>query len=335
VVAGAPSADRRVRVRSLNLAESAEFDLDRPGPSRRGIWIDYVEGVAVALAARGVPLRGADLALESDVSIGGGLSSSAALEISVGLALAALSGQSVDPLVLALAGQAAEHDYVGIRSGIMDQFVAVHGRLGHALLIDCRRLEGRLVAIALPGMDLVVCDSRVRHRLAASEYNMRRQECERGVELLRQALPGIRALRDVSVDQLEACRDLMPEPVRRRCRHVTSENARTLSAASALAAGDAAEFGALMAASHRSLRDDYEVSCPELDLLVALASSHPGVAGARLTGGGFGGCTVNLVRSDAVESFRERVSREYARETGRAPHVFRVEAGDGAGEILG
>jgi galactokinase len=333
-VAAAPRRDRRVRVRSLDLDAAAEFDLDRPGPPRRSGWLDYVEGVAVALERRGLRLAGADLLLQSEVSIGGGLSSSAALEVSVGLALAAVSGREIDATELALAGQAAEHDHVGIQSGIMDQLTAVRGRAGHALLLDCRSLESEAVPLALPGTSLVVCDSLVRHELASSEYNTRRSECERGAVLLARELPGVRALRDVTVEQFAEREHLLPEPIRRRCRHVIAENRRTLAAAGALAAGEDAVIGRLMAESHRSLRDDYEVSCPELDLLVALAREIPGAAGARMTGGGFGGCTINLVRRDAVAAFRERIMREYARRTGREPVVFAVESSNGASEIL-
>jgi len=335
VVAAAKRADRRVRVRSLNYNESAEFDLDRPGARKRGVWLDYVEGVAQALLGRGLKLAGADLALTSDIPIGGGLSSSAALEMSVGTALTGISGEEIDRITLALAGQEAEHNYVGMKCGIMDQFIASLGKAGHALLIDCRKLEGTLVPLGVQDMTVVVCDSRVKHALASSEYNARRAECEQGVAMLREVLPEIRALRDVRLSVFERFQERLPEVVRRRCRHVVSENERTLSAVRALQAGDVEEFGRLMAASHQSLRDDYEVSCKELDILVESAQSVPGVAGARMTGGGFGGCTVNLVRKDSLERFRETVTREYLGKTGQEPLVLPVESSDCAAEILG
>lgn len=333
VVAAAKRADRRVHVHSLNLRESAEFDLDRPGPRKRGIWLNYVEGVAQALLGRGLKLAGADLALTSDVPIGGGLSSSAALEMSVGTALTGISGEEIDRIALALAGQEAEHKYVGMKCGIMDQFIASLGKAGHALLIDCRKLEGTLVPLGVQDMTVVVCDSRVKHALASSEYNARRAECEQGVAMLRELLPEIRALRDVRLSVFERLQERLPEVVRRRCRHVVSENERTLSAVRALQAGDVEEFGRLMAASHQSLRDDYEVSCRELDILVESAQSVPGVAGARMTGGGFGGCTVNLVHKDATERFRETVTREYLGKTGQEPLILPVESSDCATEI--
>ena len=189
VVAAAAREDRHVRAISLNLEESFEFDLDRPGPPRRGVWLDYLEGVAQALEAGGVRLKGADLMVSSDVPVGAGLSSSAALEISVGLALASLSGQEVDKVQLALAGQRAEHEYVGTQCGIMDQFVTALGRAGHALLIDCRSLQATPVPIDTRAVSVVICDSRVKHELASSEYNTRRAECLKGVEILQSFLP--------------------------------------------------------------------------------------------------------------------------------------------------
>jgi galactokinase len=333
VVAAAARDDRLVRVYSLNVDESGEFDLDAPGEGMRGIWLDYVEGVARVLESRGALLSGADMAVSSDVPVGAGLSSSAALEISTGLALVSLAGARVDRVALALAGQQAEHTFVGTKCGIMDQLVAALGRRSHALLIDCRSLDAEAIPMNIEGVSVAVCDTRVKHELSSSEYNKRRAECERGVELLREVLPGIRALRDVSEEQLAQYEERLPEPIRRRCRHVVTENARTLLAAEALRTGDLVTLGQLMAASHRSLRDDYEVSSAELDALVEIEGRLSGVLGARMTGGGFGGCTVNLVQQDALEEFRAVVSREYHLATGRQTDIYVVEAGDGAREI--
>ena len=336
-VAIAPRADRLVRIHAVNLDEHAEFDLDHPGARERGIWLDYIEGVARALERRGdARLGGADLAIASDVPVGAGLSSSAALEVSSGLALATISGIAVDKVELALAGQEAEHTYVGAKVGIMDQFIASLGQAGHALLIDCRSLQTTAIPVDTTETLIAICDSRVKHELSASEYNTRRAECEQGVELLQRAgMTNIRALRDVSVTEFEHYEDALPEPVRRRCRHVVTENARTLAAASALKEGRLAEMGQLMLASHESLRRDYEVSCRELDVLVELAMSRANsTLGARMTGGGFGGCTVNLVRRDALESFRETMMREYERVIGHAPNIYVSEAGEGAREVM-
>jgi galactokinase len=333
VVAIAPRTDRALRVWSLNLDDSIELELDRLGPGRHGSWGDYVEGIASALLNRQAPLIGADIALKSSVTIGGGLSSSAALEMALGIALVSIANSSMDKLSLALAGQTAEHKHVGIQSGIMDQFTSVHAMRGHALLLDCRSLKAEHIPLGFQDYQIVVCDSRVRHTLASSEYNQRRRDCELGVQLLRSALPGIHALRDVTLSDLETHRSALPETVFRRCRHVISENARTLRAAEALAAGSVIEVGKLMSASHRSLRDDYEVSCGELDLLVECSQAQPGVLGARMTGGGFGGCTVNLVERQRIDSFQKAVAGEYRTQTQITAEIFAVEAEDGAREI--
>jgi galactokinase len=282
-----------------------------------------------------VPLSGAELLILSDVPAGAGLSSSAALEISSGLALASVSGREVDRVELALAGQQAEHTYVGTMCGIMDQFVAALGRKGHALLIDCRTLEASPVPLDTRETAVVVCDTRVKHDLSTSEYNTRRAECERGVELLREFLPGISQLRDVSAEEFGRYESRLPEPFRRRCRHVVRENERTLRAAEALRRGDLEEVGRLMRRSHESLRDDYEVSCAELDFLAETAWDFGGgVVGSRMTGGGFGGSTVSLVRRDRLEEFACVVKDEYRRAFDTDPAVYVTDAGEGANEVM-
>jgi galactokinase len=333
VVAASARDDRLVRAFSLDLNSAVEFDLDHPGPKQRGSWLDYVEGVAQSLESRGVRLRGADLMAASDVPIGAGLSSSAALEVSVGLALTSISSAAVDEVTLALAGQQAEHTHVGIKCGIMDQFTVALARAGHALLIDCRTLETKYIPLDTARACVLICDTHVKHELASSEYNRRQAQCERGVEILRQVLPGIRALRDVNVADFQTYEDRLPEPIRRRCRHVVTEDVRTLAAASAVSAGDLEGMGQLMFLSHDSLRDDYEVSSKELDLLVEIVKSVKGVIGARMTGGGFGGCTVNLCSRDALDEFQEVVSREYKKATNIDPTIYVSEAGDSTKEI--
>jgi galactokinase len=334
LVAASPREDRLVNVHSLNREESFTFDLDRPGEPRRGLWLDYVEGVARALESRGARLRGADLMLISDVPEGAGLSSSAALEVSTGLALASLSNSEVDPVTLALAGQQAEHTYVGTMCGIMDQFVAALGQEGHALLIDCRTLEASPVPLDTSRVCVAITDTNVKHELSGSEYNARRAECEEGVQLLRRFLPGIEQLRDVSVEEFERFAPELPEVVRRRCRHVVTEDARTLSAAEALRRGDLEEVGRLMRLSHESLRDDYEVSCPELDVLAETAWGVEGVLGSRMTGGGFGGSTVSLVRRERLSEFRAALETPYHARFGRLPTLYVSEPGGGAEEII-
>lgn len=327
-VALGPRQDRRVEVYSENFSESAEFDLDaRPERPRRH-WSDYVFGVAAMLEAAGHRLRGAEMLVLGEVPMGAGLSSSAALEVAAGYALLANSGLPIDRVELARLCRQAENDYVDMRCGIMDQFVSCCGRAGHALLLDCRSLEYRLLRLAAD-VSLVICNTGVRRELASVEYNKRRLECEAGARLLSDHLPQVRSLRDVTREHLERYGGDLPKAVYRRCRHVVGENARVLAAAAALERNDMASFGTLMGESHRSLRDDFEVSCAELDLLVDLAASAPGVFGARMTGGGFGGCTINLVRSAAVNGFKDALARGYEQKTGRVPEIYVSAAAEG------
>ncbi len=328
----APRPGRRLVVHAGNRDERMEIDLAAPGEPRQRHWGDYVRGVAVELERDGHRLSGAELWFAGNVPDGAGLSSSAALEMSVGLALLAASGCPVDLAQLALAGQRAEHHYAGTKCGIMDQFISAHGRAGHALLLDCRSLATR--HLPLPDeLRIVICDTGVKHELAGGEYNVRRAACEAGVAHLRRSLPGIRALRDVTPAQLLQFGADLPEVTLRRCRHVIAENARAGAFAGALEHRDFPALGRLMADSHASLRDDYEVSCPELDLLVQLAAAAPGLVGARMTGGGFGGCTVNLVRAGAVAAFHAHVAAGYERSTGRVPRIFASAAADGASVV--
>jgi galactokinase len=332
IAAVRPRADRRLRVRSLAFPETAEFALDQPDPAPRHDWTDYVRGVAVMLERAGHRLVGADLLVGTAIPLGAGMSSSAALEVAAGYALLRMAGETVDPVALARCCQRAENEFVGMRCGIMDQYISCCGGAGHALLLDCRSLQARPVPID-PRVRLVICNTMVRHELAASEYNLRRQECERGVALLSPAVGPIRALRDVSAGQLEQHAELLPDLTYRRCRHVVSENSRVLKAATALDAGDLTRFGRLMVESHVSMRDDYQISCPELDLMVSLALPQKGVFGSRMTGGGFGGCTVSLVDAEEVGRFSETVAGRYRDLTGLSPMIFTCLPGAGAGEV--
>jgi len=330
-MAGRPRAGREVRVHAADLGESVAFSLGapiRPDPAHR--WSNYVRGVLWALGRSGVALSGMELAFGGNLPQGAGLSSSAALEVATGLAARALLGFSMDLPRLARICQESENEFVGVKVGIMDPFVSLAARAGHAVFLDCRTLASEQVPLALGEHLIAICDSGVKHALVASEYNLRRRQCAAGVEALRARDPGIRALRDASLEALEACRPELDEVVYRRCRHVVTENARVLESKSALGKGDLRRFGELMDASHASLRDDYEVSCEEVDLLVDLARRRPGVLGARITGGGFGGCTVNLVARGAVESLGEEVLGEYQRRTGIAARLYLSGAADGA-----
>lgn len=328
----APRGDRTLNVHSLMMGETVSFDLDEPHPKARKYWSDYVRGVAWVLEGAGHRLTGADLMIDSTVPLGSGLSSSAALEVAAGYALLTISGLTVDRTRLALAAQKAENEFVGMRCGIMDQFIACHGAEGHALLIDCRSLDRRLVPVD-PSVRLVISNTMVHHEHAAGEYNLRRHDCEEGVRRLSAALPGIKALRDVTLDELERHRDLLTPVIYRRCRHVVSENARTVRAADALEAGDVALFGRLMNESHISMRDDFEISCREVDVMVELNQAADGVYGARMTGGGFGGCTISLVEAGAVEAFRQKVADGYRAATGLDAQIFTSLPGAGVGEV--
>jgi galactokinase len=327
---------RNVRVHSANAGQTLGFDLDAPYVGSRGSWLDYIEGTARVLESRGHTLRGADLLIESDVPEGAGLSSSAALEISTGLALLSLSepDNGVDRVDLALSAQQAEHEYVGTKCGVMDQFISALARPGHALLIDCRHLDADPIPIETSDVAIAICDTNVKHALAASEYNTRRRECELSVEILRTALPKIRALRDVTLVDFDEHGWLLPEPLGRRARHVVTENVRTISAAIALRAGDFEKAGKLMLQSHLSLRDDYEVSSPELDAIVEIAHTIEGVFGARMTGGGFGGSAIALVSHKAMAAFQKTMVERFAAQTGRHTTIYTTEMGPGARELL-
>jgi galactokinase len=326
-VTARPRGDRGLTVASTTFSNAPQMRLDDLGAGPSGSWSDYVRGVAAVLERRGHRLHGADLEIESDVPAGAGLSSSAALEVASGYALLDLAGIPVDLTELARACQDAEHEFVGTRCGIMDQFIACHGRAGHALLLDTRTLAATFVPLPAD-VAIVVGNTMTKHTLATDGYNERRADCEAGVRALAVRLARIRALRDVSFADLEANADVLSERVYRRCRHVVTENARTLSAAEALRDGDLARFGVLMGASHASLRDDYEVSTPELDAMVEAAREH-GAIGARMTGGGFGGCTVNLVKADDAARFARDLATAYEARTGRTPEIYTCRPANG------
>jgi len=329
LVAAAPRADRRLRVHSTTLGEMREFDLDAAARARHD-WSDYVFGVAVMLEKSGRRLKGADLVVWTDVPLGAGLSSSAAIEVSAAHALLLSAGLPFEPVPVAKVCQRAENDYVGMRCGIMDQFVSARGVKGAALLIDCRTLESRNVPIA-PNLRLLIANSKVRHQHAGGEYNARREACEEGVRLLRPALGPIAALRDVAPDELDANRKRLPDLIFRRCRHIVTENARVLEAERALKSGDFVACGKAMNASQASMRDDFEITCPEIDFLATLAQGLEGVYGSRMTGGGFGGCTVSLVEASAVERVTQALIDGYRVGCGRDGEVFVCSPSDGAG----
>ena len=322
-VAGNIREDNLLRIYAADYGEWAEFDLTSMEYDSERLWVNYPQGVAWALTENGHELKGANLVISGDVPIGAGLSSSAALEVASIRMFRELSGLNLDPIEVAYTGKKAENEFVGVQSGIMDQFVASLGVPGSALFIDCRTDEYR--PIPLPsGTRVIVVDTAVKRELAASAYNKRRSQCEQGVGILGDHIPSVSALRDVSPGDLSRLGHLLPDVVLRRCRHVVEENARVLEAVKALGSGDAAGLGMLMDASHESLRTDYEVSSDELDALVEAAREIPGTIGARMTGAGFGGCTVNLVKADNAESFSEEIKEKYLEATGLKATVYLV-----------
>jgi galactokinase len=331
----APAGDRRVEVTLLATTERAGFDLDDIGPAR-GHWIDYIAGVAWSLAEAGLPIRGFRAVLASTLPISAGLSSSAALELAAAWALLDSRdpvARAADRITLARLAQRAENRYVGVQCGPMDQLASSLGERGTAMLIDCRTLEHRHIPLRLPGHQLVVCDSGSPRRLEASQYNARRAQCERAAAVIRAGEPGVASLRDVDLPMLDRFRDRLDATTVRRCEHVIRENERVHALVEALEAGDLPMVGRLFAESHASLRDLYEVSSPELDALVEIATSVPGAIAARMTGAGFGGSTVNIVRNDALATFRRVIGRDYQRRSGLKPRVLVVRSADGAGAL--
>ncbi len=333
-IAFVPTEDRRVELTNSATGERARLDLDAIGP-RRGAWVDYVAGTAWALAEAGVPTRGVRGIIVSSLPTASGLSSSAALELAAAWALTDSPGGGMAPLSLARICQRAENAYVGVNCGLMDQFASACGVTGDAVLLDCRSLEYRSVALPLTTHTLVVIHTGSPRSLTTSEYNVRRAQCEAAAAALGAEEPGIESLRDVTPAMLPRMRALVGDEAFRRCRHVVTENERVVETIDALAEGDLAAVGRLWAASHASLRDDFEVVSPELDALVEIAASVPGVAAARMTGAGFGGCTINLVARDAVGSLRDAIAAEYPARTGLLPRVYAVDAVSGAGAVMG
>jgi galactokinase len=331
-IAYLPTDDDRVELIRLGDGDRDGFPLgaDRP---RSGTWLDYVAGTAWALGDAGHPRRGLRGVIASTLPTASGLSSSAAIELASAWALLDDAAGSVDAMTLARLCQRAENVYVGVQCGLMDQFASSCGVDGSAVLLDCRSLEWRPVALP-DGVVIVVLHTGSPRSLNASEYNARRSQCETAVAELARDDPSIASLRDVSLPLLLAAQDRMDPIAFRRARHIVTENERVGETIAAFADGDLAAVGRIFAASHDSLRDDFEVVSPELDAMVAIATGVPGVAAARMTGAGFGGCTVNLVRPDAVEALRVAVERDYPARTGLRPRVLPVRATAGAGRLI-
>ena len=327
--AAAPRHDRTVRVYCGTAKETVEFSLDDLHPRGGGHWQDYLAGVAWSLCMEGLSLRGVDAAVVTDVPIGSGLSSSAALEVSWALALLATAGvEDIEPRKLARACQRAENDFVGMKCGIMDQIASVLGRRDHAILLDCWTLDYEAVPMPAEELSVVVMDTGKPRQLVESEYNLRRQQCEKAAEIL-----GVRALRDADMEMLMECQDEMDEVVFRRARHVICENERVFEAAQALREENFHTVGRVLNESHTSLREDYEVSCAELDLICEIAREHGACYGARLVGAGFGGCAMALVRAGQEEDFAAAVKGAYDARSEYRSRIIAVHAAEGAGLV--
>ncbi|MFH1008590.1 MAG: galactokinase [Candidatus Latescibacterota bacterium] len=332
-IAARRRSDGNVHLHSVNYRADTTFPVDSLNKDPNHPWADFPKGVMAELGKAGHTLCGWEAVITGNVPLGAGLSSSAAFEVAAAYVLCSLNEIPFDAIEMALLCQRAENQFVGVQCGIMDQFISALGKKDHALLLDCRDLSYRHVPIDSRRVSVVICNSGVHRGLVDSQYNTRRSQCEQGVELLSRALPGIRALRDVSLAEFDAHQALVPEIVRKRCRHIVAENQRVLDAVYALENGDVGTFGRLMDASHVSLRDDYQVSIRELDLLVDLAHNSEGVLGARLTGAGFGGCTVNLVACDRIETFVRSITEAYRKETGILLETTVCAIAPGAGEV--
>lgn len=332
VFAIAPSGSSNCRVFAENLEQEVSFSLDDLSKSDKG-WANYLIGTAAQFVGKGQKIEGFNLVFGGNIPIGSGLSSSAALECGLAFALNDLNGVGNERLDLALMAQKAEHEYAGVMCGIMDQFASVFGKAESAIRLDCRSLEKAYFPIHIEGYKILLLDTGVKHSLASSEYNTRRQECEEGVGYFRQTDPSIKSLRDIRLDMLESANRAMAPIVYKRCHYVLKENQRLMEACEALEQDDLNTFGEKMYGSHAGLRDEYEVSCPELDFLVDFTENEPGVLGARMMGGGFGGCTINLTAADAVKDLVKRAGKAYQQKTGIELKAYVMEIVDGSSKL--
>lgn len=322
--------DRQVRLTSRNLNDEESFSLDDVAVSESPNWADYARGVAVEIEAYGQPLRGADIRVDGNIPIGGGLSSSASFEVGIAVAMLDLAGATLPAKTIAQICQSAEIRFAGVNCGIMDQLAVAGCERGKAMLINCRTLDIQYASIPQHARLLVV-DSGVRHQLPDSHYNVRAVECAEAVAILSDGNADVKALRDISIEMLEQSKQALGDRLYRRARHIVRENQRVLDAYDALQASELVALGELISQSHASLRDDFEISCSPVDRLVAIADACPGALGSRQIGGGFGGCVLCLTTDEHLDAVRERITVEYGRMTGTDPWVHVVEPSDPAG----
>ncbi len=331
VMLGQLRNDRMVRVLDFGYNTEIDFSLDKLIPLRKNTWANYLMGVVDEIQKAEYILQGTNLIFRSNIPRKAGLSSSAALEVVTALAIAELNSLKIEPVKMARLCQQAENNFVGVACGIMDQYISCLGQKNHALFIDCRSNNYEPIPFKGHNYQIVICNSKIQRSLVNSEYNKRREECKIAAELFNHKLTSeIRALRDVTIDEYKKYQGQLPGTIARRARHVISENYRVQAGVQALREGNFAAFGQLMIESHQSLKNDYEVSCTELDLLVDLALKQEGVLGARMTGAGFGGCTVNLLKRDYVDVFEKRIKKEYKKITGINPDIYITRPSEGA-----
>ncbi|HEY9166579.1 MAG TPA: galactokinase [Candidatus Kryptonia bacterium] len=323
-LAVAPGNGFEVTVTSLDFKDNYRFESRSPARSEKA-WANYLIGVVAELGKAGYPVTGFKCVYAGDIPIGSGLSSSAAVESGLAFAMNSIFNLGIERAELARIAQRSENDFVGVRCGIMDQFANLMSKGESALHLDCRSLDYEYVPFVRKDLRFVLCDTGVKHSLASSEYNPRRQQCETGVKIVRKYDPRVQSLRDVGLEMLREHRDELGDIVFNRCSYVVEENSRVDSACKCLEQNDYARFGEFLYLSHQGLRDKYEVSCRELDLLVEAASKIDGVLGARMMGGGFGGCTLNLVERDSLEDFNGKIKEAYLEKTGKLPQVYECD----------
>ncbi|PIX93359.1 MAG: galactokinase [Ignavibacteria bacterium CG_4_10_14_3_um_filter_37_18] len=326
----APRTDTRYKLISADLNEDYEFSLETLSKSKKG-WANYLIGVVDQLIKAGYQLKGFNCVFGGDIPIGAGLSSSAAIEAGLTYAVNHIFNLQIDKLSLVRLAQKAENEFVGVKCGIMDQFINIFGESRNALRIDCRSLEYELVPFDYENISVVFFNTNVSHSLASSEYNLRREECSKGVAVIKKEFPVVNSLRDANAEMLESCKLKMEPLTYRRCKYVVEENERLLKACEALKVHDLTAFGSLLYETHVGLSRDYEVSCPELDFLVDAVKEFPAVYGARMMGGGFGGCTINIIENESVEMVTSLISKKYKERFNREATVYvtKISAGTG------
>ena len=327
-IAIAPNGTDTVNVYAKQFNESHSFNIGVKEPSSG--WINYLLGVTFFIQRIGTRIKGVDVMVDGDIPVGAGMSSSAALCSAYGFALNELFNLGYTRMELAVIGQQTEHQFAGVKCGIMDQFASLHGKAGHLMKLDCRSLEYEYIPFEFPDHSIVLVNTMVSHSLAGTEYNIRRQQCEEGVAILKKHFPGIKSLRDVSYEQLAAYWQELPPVIFDRCSYVVNESQRLLAGCEALKQGDLKGFGTMMYATHKGLSKRYEVSCKELDFLVDCSRSYKEVVGARMMGGGFGGCTINIIENSGVENFATGISKAYEEQFNTIPEIYRTRIEEGA-----